>query len=166
MNGGTDEPSTAVVNVLVDIDFVTRGYDSGLGMVRMTCRGGSAHPPASDFADRIIPLGAYYDPLGLGSAQTDESWPRRIRKRTCDDMVSMSCENRCAWLRVNRPQVLNASTSTSPTSSEPSPNGDAVVHEKEASPSHRDERQIMLDTDRSFVHYPSGEASSPTPPPI
>jgi hypothetical protein len=59
----------------------------------------------------------------------------------------------------NRPQVLNAPTSTSPASSGPPPNGDAVANEKEASLSHRDERQIMLDTDRSFVHYPSGEAS-------
>jgi len=78
-------------------------------------------------------------------------------------MVSMTCENRCAWLRVNRPQVLNALASTSSTPSEPPLNGDAVIHEKEASLSHRDERQIMLDTDRSFVHYPSGEAPSPIP---
>ena len=54
----------------------------------------------------------------------------------------------------NRPQVLNASTSASSTSSEPPPDGDL------SSSSHRDERQIMLDTDRSFVHYPSGEAPS------
>lgn len=52
----------------------------------------------------------------------------------------------------DRPQVFNASTSTSPASSEPLLDGNSL-------PPHRDERQIMLDTDRSFVHYPSGEAS-------
>ena len=61
----------------------------------------------------------------------------------------------------SRPQVLNASTS-SPTSSEPPPNGNLVLHEEGgetvAPLSHPDERQIMLDTDRSFVHYPTGEA--------
>ena len=63
----------------------------------------------------------------------------------------------------NRPQVLNASASASPTPSEPSPNGETVVLENEESLSHRDERQILLDTDRSFVQYPSGEALSPIP---
>lgn len=63
----------------------------------------------------------------------------------------------------NRPQVLNASTSAASKSSEPLINGDAVANEKGESLSHRDERQIMLDTDRSFVHYPSGEAPSLIP---
>ncbi|KAF9648450.1 hypothetical protein BDM02DRAFT_3180165 [Thelephora ganbajun] len=56
------------------------------------------------------------------------------------------------------PQVLNASTSASSMVSEPPLNSEAVGHEKEESLSHRDERQIMLDTDRSFVQYPSGES--------
>ena len=56
----------------------------------------------------------------------------------------------------NRPQVLNASTSISPTSSEPLQTDETVAH-KEDPFTHQDERQIMLDTDRSFVHYPSGE---------
>ncbi|KAF9788225.1 rab-GTPase-TBC domain-containing protein [Thelephora terrestris] len=56
------------------------------------------------------------------------------------------------------PQVLNASTSTTPNSPEPLMNGETVANEKGESLSHRDERQIMLDTDRSFVHYPSGES--------
>jgi hypothetical protein len=59
--------------------------------------------------------------------------------------------------KSSRPQVLNASTSASATSSEPLPDGDL------SSPSHQDERQIVLDTDRSFVHYPSGEAPSSIP---
>lgn len=61
----------------------------------------------------------------------------------------------------DRPQVLNASAPMSPVSSGLPPDGDIVAHEKEASLSHRDERQILLDTDRSFVHYPSGEAYIP-----
>jgi len=64
----------------------------------------------------------------------------------------------------NRPQVLNASTSASPGISGPLPTGDTVTHEEEASLSHPDERQIMLDTDRSFVHYPSGEHHPLRPP--
>jgi len=61
----------------------------------------------------------------------------------------------------NRPQVLNASTSTSSATSKPLPDGDTVSHEEGESLSHRDERQIMLDTDRSFVQYPSGEGPPP-----
>ena len=58
----------------------------------------------------------------------------------------------------NRPQVLNASASTPSTTSGPLLEGDTVSHEEGESLSHRDERQITLDTDRSFVHYPSGAA--------
>lgn len=37
VNGGTGEPSAAVVNVLVDIECATRGCDSGLERVWVTC---------------------------------------------------------------------------------------------------------------------------------
>lgn len=63
----------------------------------------------------------------------------------------------------NRPQVLNASTSTAFAPSQPLLAGGTVAHGERESLSHRDERQIMLDTDRSFVHYPSGEAPSLIP---
>lgn len=63
----------------------------------------------------------------------------------------------------DRPQALNASTSTTFTSPEPPFDGETVAHKEEESLSHRDERQIMLDTDRSFVHYPSGKAPSLIP---
>jgi len=66
----------------------------------------------------------------------------------------------------NRPQVLNASTSTPPATSEPLPDGDTVNHEEQEPLSHRDEYQIMLDTDRSFVQYPSGEAPPTNATPI
>lgn len=68
------------------------------------------------------------------------------------------------WMAENnRPQVLNASTSTICIPSEPLLGGETVAHGEGESLSHRDERQIMLDTDRSFVHYPSGEAPSLVP---
>lgn len=57
-----------------------------------------------------------------------------------------------------RPQVLNASNPTPFAPSESPVDDEAVAREEGESLSHRDERQIMLDTDRSFVHYPSGEA--------
>ena len=66
----------------------------------------------------------------------------------------------------NRPQVLNAPTSTSPATSEPLGDNLTVSHEGGELSPHRDERQIMLDTERSFVHYPSGEAPPLTATPI
>ena len=100
MNGGTGEPSTAVVNVLVDIDYPTQGCDSGLGVVRKTCFGpnkaaatdpGNRSDPPTLPTCIILPR-TYHGLLGLGSAQTDKSQSGRIRKRTRDNMVSMSCE--------------------------------------------------------------------------
>lgn len=108
-------------------------------------------PTASSFPN------THHDPLGLGSTQAGESQPRGVWQGTRDDMVSVHSEKGVRVAEGNRPQVLNASASTLSASSElPSD-----AHGNEASLSHRDERQIMLDTDRSFVHYPSGEASSP-----
>jgi len=52
--------------------------------------GGRSNSPT--LPTRIILPRTYHDPLRLGSTQTDESQPRRIRERTGDNMVSMSCE--------------------------------------------------------------------------
>ena len=51
VNGGTGEPSNEEVNVLVDIGCVTRGCDSGLERVRVTC---SNRPDKAAAADPSI----------------------------------------------------------------------------------------------------------------
>ena len=121
---------------------------------------------ASDLADRIILPHTHHDPFRLGPTQTDKPRPRRIWERTHDDMVSIPPEKRVheCVAEGNRPQVLNASIPMSPVSSGPPPDGDTITHETGAPLSHRDEHQITLDTDRSFVQYPSGEASLIVPP--
>ena len=179
MNGGSDEPSTAVVNVLVNICFTTKCCDSGLGMVRMfggwhdlfEYKAAAVDPlnVAADFAEphHPSPHPPWTTWTGINSdrrVSTQEDSAKNVRQYGERALLGTTSAMRMA--EGNRPQVLNASASTPPATSGPLPDGDTVSHEEEESLSHRDERQIMLDTDRSFVHYPSGEAPPLTVPPI
>jgi len=56
------------------------------------------------------------------------------------------------FFHLNRPQLLHASKLAEKTEEK----GELVEE-------HRDERQIRLDTDRSFVLYPVGEKALPAP---
>lgn len=69
---------------------------------------------------------------------------------------------------IYRPQLLHATPELEPRRSEAtSENEDAelsvdasVVSTRDGSSRHRDERQIQLDTERSFVLYPVGKTNS------
>jgi hypothetical protein len=112
VNGGTGDPSTAVVHVLVDIGCGTRVCDSGLEMVWVTCswkkcpnKAAAADPPFRQPEHSTLPThtvlpDTHHDPLGLGSTQTEESQPRGVWRRACVHMVSEKRVGRTVWLRV------------------------------------------------------------------
>lgn len=98
--------------------------------------------------------------VGLGRAEETEFEAWRVREGESDDMVRLSYfhllshSHKCLTMAfARRPRLLRV-----PPLKEDQEEGEEGEKDKELEP-HPDERQIKLDTDRSFVLYPVGDSS-------